>query len=346
MKILFAAPATNDRVTLFITNYFTGLANSAQELGCDVRFVSTSENMYNPLIPKSLTNQYQVFRKCFCSVVDSVHDWQLGTRLVREVEDFQPDVLLLHVFDTYSLSGYVEKIRQMGVKILFWLGVHPSHATSGVQSLLRAVSGVLYYDRSYEDYYRDKLNIRHVYRLPLGVALDNPPRSRETKYDVCFSGLFDSHRENYLKPLMEYNLAILSWNISEFDTPLLKCHQGEASGKKLYDIYKQSKIVLNIHRDFEVSGGNYRLFEICATGSFQMVDSRSGISEYFQPGHEIVTFDSPEDLRKKVAYYLEHDAEREAIALAGFNRVVSDHSLSNRMARIIEIAKEIPCNPV
>ncbi len=338
MKILLAAPVQFDRITLFISDYFSGLARSLGKLGHVTRIVRTTENIYNPFVPNALINDYSVLRRYLKKLIDAPHDLLLMKQLLVEVEAFQPDLLLLHLFDTCYVSRIIPKIRAMGTKVFVWLGQHPSQVSSGIHDLLRVSDRTLYYDTSYQEYYERVLGIDNLCVLPLGCDVDHfdtivPDSECQARngVDVCFAGLFDSHREKYLMALSDFNLGIWSWNIGDFNTPLKIFHRGNAYGDDLVRIYKSAKIVLNIHRSFEQNGGNYRLFEIPATGAFQMVDDKPGLSKYFSVGKELVTFSDECDLRNKVAYFLENESERSAIASAGHERVRRDHTLVQRM---------------
>lgn len=342
MKILMAAPVQFDRITLFISDYFSGLARAAGKLGHQVRLVATTESSSDPIIPRGLSREYLTLRRYLRQVVDFPHDMLLIRQFWREVVEFKPDVVLLHVIDTSYLARIVPRIRAMGITVLVWLGVHPSQVSAGVHDLLRVADKTLYYDQSYQRHYEDVLGIDNLLLLPLGCDVDRFDAIGSGVHeccadpvDICFAGLFDSHREKYLMALSDFNLGIWSWNIGDFDTPLKKFHRGNAYGDDLVRIYKSAKIVLNIHRSFEQNGGNYRLFEIPASGAFQMVDDKPGLSKYFSVGKELVTFSDGRDLRNKVGHYLVNDRERAGIAHAGHERVRRDHTLVQRMEYLL-----------
>jgi spore maturation protein CgeB len=343
MRILLAAPVSFDRITYFISDYFVGLARACKKLGHDVRLVKTTENLYNPLIPNRLTRDFHTLRRYLKPLVDAPHDLLLMKQLLQEVEVFKPDLLLMHVIDTSYLAHIIPQIRSRGTHVLVWMGVHPSQVSEGVHALLRKANRTLYYDKSYREYYEKALGIENLFILPLGCDIDHfnaivpeSGYSERAGVDVCFAGLFDHHREKYLQALSEFDLGIWSWNIGDFDTPLKKFHRGNAYGDDLIRIYKSAKIVLNIHRSFERNGGNYRLFEIPASGAFQLVDDKPGLSAYFTVGKELGTFSDEKDLKDKVAYYLANEQERAAIARAGHERVSRDHTLVKRMEYLLD----------
>jgi spore maturation protein CgeB len=344
MKILFAAPITFNRITFFISQYTIGLARAALSLGHEVKVIQTTENMYNPYLWDFLMKEFNILRSLIKPVVDFPHDILLFNQIIREIESFKPDLLFIHLIDTSYLPFFFNKIRGQGVRTFTWLGIKPSKVSSGILRLLRTCDYVFIYDPDYIEYYNNYLKINNVHVVPLGcdVSYFDSVRTEENSQmqygvDVSFVGLFDKHREKYLKALSGFNLGIWSWNIYDYKSPLIEFHKGIVYGKSMIEVFKSSKIVLNIHRDFEKSGGNYRLFEIPAAGAFQIVDEKKNIGNYFKIGEEIVTFRDENDLRRKVKYYLEHPDEREKIARAGYERVKRDHSLVDRLQKMLGI---------
>ena len=66
------------------------------------------------------------------------------------------------------------------------------------------------------------------------------------------------------------------------------------------------------------------------------MDHRSHLSELFEPGKELVCFETREDLREKIRYYLSHPDERMRIALNGQKRAREDHTYQKRMSQALE----------
>lgn len=101
--------------------------------------------------------------------------------------------------------------------------------------------------------------------------------------------------------------------------PLLKKHH-----RGIVDYHKQmplvfagSKINLNLTLRSIHSGIPLRVLDIMACGGFVLSNLQPEIAEYFADGQEIVTFRSLEECIDKIAYYLEHETERQKIAAAG-----------------------------
>jgi len=80
-----------------------------------------------------------------------------------------------------------------------------------------------------------------------------------------------------------------------------------------------------------------RVFEVLACGGFLLTGkSDEPVEQIYQPGKEIVVFDSQNDLIDKVRYYLQHDKERQEIAAAGFERTIKEHTYAKRFKEIFQ----------
>lgn len=110
-------------------------------------------------------------------------------------------------------------------------------------------------------------------------------------------------------------------------------------GQRLFndaaDIFAQSKIVFNISMLDDL---NMRTFEGMATGSMMLTNRVPSIEDLFVDGKHLVLYDDFDDMVEKARYYLAHDDEREAIAEAGYQEVIANHTIQNRVDKILEVA--------
>lgn len=80
-----------------------------------------------------------------------------------------------------------------------------------------------------------------------------------------------------------------------------------------------------------------RVFEVPACGGFLLTGlSDDDIGEYYLPDKEIVVFNNLPDLVEKCNYYLKHESERVAIAKAGYERTLRDHTYERRFKDIFK----------
>jgi spore maturation protein CgeB len=122
------------------------------------------------------------------------------------------------------------------------------------------------------------------------------------------------------------------------DSALCRAYRGEAWGIDMYRVLARSRIVVNRHGPVAAGyANNMRLFEATGAGAMLVTEAAPNLADYFEPGHEVVTYDGPADLMEKLRHYLEHDRERIAIATAGQQRTLRDHTYAQVMARLSEI---------
>lgn len=105
-------------------------------------------------------------------------------------------------------------------------------------------------------------------------------------------------------------------------------------------LYQRAKIGFNVHNRGDYTVGSYRLFDLPGNGVMQISDGGDHLSEFFKIGEEIIGYKDADDLIDKLRYYLEHDEERQRIALSSYRRVMNDHRISDRMRRAGELIQQ------
>ncbi len=98
---------------------------------------------------------------------------------------------------------------------------------------------------------------------------------------------------------------------------LEKERNGTVFGLDMFRILLSSGITLYFHGDIVHKAANIRLFEATGSGALLLTDWKENLSEFFEPGKEVVTFRSLDECIEKNNYYRENEEEREIIARAG-----------------------------
>jgi hypothetical protein len=115
-------------------------------------------------------------------------------------------------------------------------------------------------------------------------------------------------------------------------------YRGEAWGLAMYRLLREARISLNRHiAQAEGHANNMRLYEATGVGSLLLTDEGSNLADLFEPGREVVTYASVDDLVEKARHYLAHEDERRTIAAAGQARTLRDHTYELRMWELVEI---------
>jgi spore maturation protein CgeB len=114
----------------------------------------------------------------------------------------------------------------------------------------------------------------------------------------------------------------------------------KAWGKALRRPATASEADLSETAVLDCPGGIYseqikgRNFEIPGCGGFLLTGGADNLEEYYQDGREVVIFHDDDELIDKIRYYLAHDEERSAIAQAGYERTLREHTYVHRFREI------------
>jgi spore maturation protein CgeB len=161
------------------------------------------------------------------------------------------------------------------------------------------------------------------------------PNAAKT-FDVTFIGQPHGIRRKVVHRLQEKGICIdafgKGWKL------------GRVSQQQMIHIINGSKInlnlsnsSLNIHTLFrnqqQIKGRN---FEIPGCGGFLLSNYVEGIENYYDIGKEIICFKDEKELKERIQYYLKHDDQREAIALAGYKRTLREHTYEKRFINLFK----------
>lgn len=98
-------------------------------------------------------------------------------------------------------------------------------------------------------------------------------------------------------------------------------------------------IVRKVLNETDATITTNRLWEATACGAMLLTERAAGIDLAFKLGQEVVCYEDKKDLVEKVTFYLNNEDIRRKIALSGQNRCKKDHTVSNRLKRIIEVCR-------
>lgn len=103
-------------------------------------------------------------------------------------------------------------------------------------------------------------------------------------------------------------------------------------------VFKNSKINLNISLKSILTGMPLRVFDIMGCGGFLLSNFQADFLDYFVPGEDFVYYEDMQDMKEKIEYYLEHEAEQKEIAANGHRKVAAEHTYEKRIAAMLDIA--------
>jgi spore maturation protein CgeB len=290
--------------------------------------------------------------------------WEMviNKRIDNLLNNFRPDLILV-MKGTYLWPKTIKKIKELskGSLIFCFNGDDPFNLSSPGASNRNILDSIPYYD-CYLIWTRSlteplvKVGAKKVEWLPFGfdpqIHYPTNPSLREQKNfgsDIVFVGNWDAQREKWLKELVDFDLGLWGenyWRRRCQDKTLRNRWRAKALyGKEMSLALNASKVSLNILRIQNKGNHNMRTFEVPACGAFALAERSEEAKEFFAEDKETVYFSTPEELKDKIHYYLNHEQERKRIAQAGYQRCLkSNYSYLYRAKRIVEVYEAIRKN--
>lgn len=255
---------------------------------------------------------------------------KMSNMLLDEVYKFGPDVLFAVFFDQ-NHDPDRNIIKQIGTatpcKTVGWFC--DSHFR--YDNFDRPWADALQYNvttsaSAYQRYLQDGLAMK-VIKSQWGAAPSYKKLDIPRDVNCSFVGQPHGDRQTVVNEIRKAGIDLQTYGTG-WPTRL--------SFEGVVQMFNKSKINLNLNnacdvRFKQIKGRN---FEVPACGGFLLSGVAENLGEYYEIGKEIVTFDSTPDMIEKIKYYLAHDEEREAIALAGYERTMRDHTYQTRFNHI------------
>lgn len=106
---------------------------------------------------------------------------------------------------------------------------------------------------------------------------------------------------------------------------------------KMPVVFHRSKVNLNITLRCITSGVPLRVIDVLAAGGFLITSYTPEVEEYFCDGKDLIIAHTPDEMVQQAAYYLEHEEERKAIALAGQKKVFEKFTYTKLLPEVLKI---------
>jgi hypothetical protein len=188
------------------------------------------------------------------------------------------------------------------------------------------------------DYYLQKYNLKKQLK-----AVGRDP----DKFLSLAAGIIsNNNRIKALDAVSDLGLKIYGpdvWSKTiNYSYQLASCHQTETyikTRQQLCSIYDRSKIGINVNHHQATSGLGYRVFDVLASSALIITNFQedSDLNILFGEDHKIPTYRSPEELRRKTQYYLEHEDERKELVAYCNQLVAKGFRFEERAKQMIQI---------
>jgi spore maturation protein CgeB len=278
----------------------------------------------------------------------------LNRKLVNTARRFRPD-LFIEEGGWSVLPGTVDAIKGLGAKTVLWTNDVPRE----FEPITRVAPHYDYVFTAGTEAIEvlERYNIKNLHLLPFACDPDihkpvslTPDERKHYGTDVCFVGSWNPDylfRKTILEELTDFNLGLWGsgWNALPNSSPLKSFVRGDHTGPEEWvKIYSASRITLCIHyHDPAGKIPSYqagpKVFEALACGAFVVVDNQKDVLSIFKPGEHLVVFDTIEDLRRIISFYLSNPDKAAKIAEKGRSEVLKRHTYLHRVKRILSITQ-------
>lgn len=260
-----------------------------------------------------------------------------------QIKTTRPDVLYIHDLNIFNTDD-LNMIKSWGIKIVGQIAYPLPLDMKALKEYDLIISSFHHYVKLFRSMGIKSEYLRWCFEKSILGKIKIP---KIKKYDVSFVGGFSPHHKdgNGMLEKLAKEVKVDFWgygvNFLMPNSPIKANFHGMAFGKKMYEIFADSKIVINRHIGVaKKSANNMRMFEATGMGALLVTDHKKNMSEFFKVDKEVVTYRSSLDLISKVKKYLNDNSARTKIAKKGQLRTIKDHSYGVRMKELDQILRK------
>ncbi len=282
--------------------------------------------------------------------------------LVKELNRYQPDVILTNGWTPFHREPYFQVLRQYCEETqslhVFWSTEDPLHTDYWGMYILEigqpdivfthAVHAPkMYQERGGPSYYLPFACNPRIHR-----SLPSLPQYRS---DIALVANFsNATMESWrirslrilLEPLLRANFSVSIWGkgweqgkkLLPFSVPDSTI-RGPLPYNRVPYVYSSAKLVLGIqnHRDLLTR----RTWECLGTGGLLITNHTPAVLRHFRPRQHLLTSRSAEETRKLAHFLLQNKETRQTIAANGQKSVHQNHRYAHRVQEMLDIASKM-----
>ena len=264
--------------------------------------------------------------------------------LAAQIRHYKPDVLL----NLWMHGIASDFLKEMKPNIRLLMGQHASMSLPDSKDFSCYDLAISSFPPTIE-YFRRKGISAELNRLGFERSILTRLGCEKT-FDLTFVGSFGGsqniNRISWLESLCSRFDQMKIWapaqDVEQLSpSSLIRArYAGTAWGWEMYETLSRSRMTLNYHHSSAPHANNRRLYEATGVGALLITDWKKDLHEMFEPGKEVVAYRTHEECVELVQYYLEHEDEQKAIAQAGQERTIKQHTCYERTRELLDIVRK------
>jgi spore maturation protein CgeB len=273
----------------------------------------------------------------------------MGEITTAKAAEFRPNIILALAQAPLSPEA-IHRLKELEIPVAFWFvedfrtlpywkevasaydhfftiqkdGFHPELISAGVKDC----------------YYLPQAAHPAVHR-PLELSFE---QKKLYEADLSFMGAAYHNRVHSFSRLLDLDFKIwgTGWDLDSHLGKRIQNNNKRVTTDETVNIYNAAKINLNLHSSLYHYGinpdgdfVNPRTFEIASCKGFQLLDSRSDLTNFFKLNEELVVFNSLDELKDQINLYITNPDLRSEIANRSYHRVLAEHTIEHRMQELL-----------
>jgi spore maturation protein CgeB len=261
---------------------------------------------------------------------------RLGYKIIKLAKEFKPDLVLSASGSLHPLVlDELGKIAP-GRRVLWWGDAPANSQRWGI--LDPGWDFVYVKDRVAETKLRLVGRNAHLLHEAMNPRWHRPVAGQKNG-SVVVAGNYYAFRQAIILRLLKdevdfqlYGSPPPRWSHPE----IKKQHKGKyLVGEEKSRVFGEGMACLNTFSVAEGDSLNCRAFEVAGAGGLQIIEYRPAVEECFEPGKELLAFNSYEELIDCLHRAQEYPHEMKAIRNAAARRARSEHTYRHRLERIL-----------
>lgn len=294
------------------------------------------------LTPSRYRSKWRIMRKQFLLKMGRSYLSPEERWLIKAARTWKPSLFLAptQIIQEETLS----ELKKAGVRVcIAWWGDPPGYLT--YMGLLSELWDIIFF--------KDPDAVSKFRRIGLKTHLlheaMNPawhkPLATQTNQDVVVAGNFYGYRQFLVRELLRrgVKLSLYGGGLPRWIYPEIRNIHNKRYivREEKSRIFGEAMACLNSTQIIEGNSLNCRAFEISGAGGLHLMEYKPIISECFEPGKEVLTFDSLDELMGHIEHAKRFPGEMKRIREAAARRAHAEHTYMRRIERILSLLRQL-----